>query len=291
MFKKIKDFISNHKTACLGILLGFLCLVAIFLPKYLQKRSFTVDYNADNITYNFEDTPNEDDIVDTPTIISHFDYSSMTVSSELDAIKDTENISEFLNLYASDILNNYNSDKFTSIDFVSTEFKDTNNLGLVVDYILNYTDGNYTQTDSGFTLSNNYGNTLDLIFTVDINNKAITAIDYNANFDISLSSLSKLRAISLGSCYSDFTDILPTQDLLNVYEDPKDDIKYIKNGENFIITTNELLGKCLNEEISYEDLISASSSLGLSYSSIVGSSDTTTDEVVSENVSSEEVEN
>ena len=291
MFKKIKDFISNHKTACLGIFLGFLCLVAIFLPKYLQKRSFTVDYSADNITYNFEDTPNEDDVVDTPTVTSHFDYSSMSVISELDLIRDTENISEFLSLYSSSILNNYNSDNFTSIDFVSTEYKDINNLGLVVDYILNYTDGSYTQTDSGFTLSNNYGNVLDLIFTVDLNNKTITAIDYNANFDISLSSLSKLRAISLGSCYADFTDMLPTQDLLNVYEDPVNDIKYIKNGENFIITTNELLGKCLNEEISYEDLISASSSLGLSYSSITGSSDNTTNETVSENVSSEEVEN
>jgi len=274
MFKKIKDFISNHKTACLGIFLGFLCLVAIFLPKYLQNKRFmdsTID-NA-NITYTFDNTAevdNVDSISVNDTITSQHIVVEPIIAMDS---TDEEDIKNFISLF----LDNYTIDSFNdnSLNLFTESFSCDDTLKYLLDYVLRYENWNYNFVSSNSVKFTKDDNFITITFMCN-NTNQFYEVDYDTNLDAtftSLENLSKRRAVTC-KVYD------------NIYLDKIYNIYYINYNDDYIVTSEDLVLSYLQGTLDLDSLVQQSQ--GLSVSSFI---ETEEDVLVDENVSSEEVEN
>lgn len=288
MFKKIKDFISNHKTACLGIFLGFLCLVAIFLPKYLQNRRLNnAEINADSVVYDFENDE----------AVSSLSPSSDSISNGLNIEPvegyniDLSNEDELLNGYKS-LFINFNKEYFLSSYYKASSFTFSNNADIILDYLSNYSDFNFEVVNSNLVRYSGTDSSVDVNISLNDKNKIVDLnftfnnCDYLSN--LNLASLSVKRALNSGSCF----ESMELEGAKNIYYDDVDKIYYIIDDET-VITNIDTIHLFTTEQIDYISLKDSSKALGLTYESLTGNKAevSSTDEAVSENVSSEEVEN
>lgn len=280
MFKKIKDFVSNRKTALLGVFLGILCLVAIFLPDYLQRRRYDSVVTADGITYDFSDEVYVDSSVSSQVIIRD---SSNDISLE-------NNLEDDYTLIYSDLFKNFNKSDFLSSSFVDDSFSFSSELEDIFNYLSKYSNFNLITIDKDKLIYTDSSNSITINITTSDNK--ITDLSIDSTLDISYFSAANLsiqRAINNGAIYSWDSE---SSDLDNtIYLDPEFRIYYINIGDNFIITSSDLVYAYRAGEFSYDDFVSQSQALGLTYQSVTGNevNEVSTEEV--EKVSSEEVEN
>lgn len=277
MFKKIKDFISNHKTALFGVLLVILCLVAVLLPKYLENKRFSTDLDNSGITYTFDDSFDNSEInsISEDTIESDVHIVGELVSVDF-------NDFEFIYDYALGLEKKYYYGYFNSLPnyLYSRDFSYTENLDIYLDYVLNYLNFKLDSVEDNIIKFSNGSDYFNLNLLVEDNK--IKYIDYES----SLSNILSPYNVSLLRASNDiYYDCIIYDDLENIY--------YISLDNNYIITNYTLASDYSHGMLSFEDLVSQSQALGLTYESLTGNKAevSSMDEAVSENVSSEEVEN